>query len=294
MGNNRRIMGILLGMALALVLTAGCAGSEEGPTSQDGPRGPAGPQDPGATPTPAAAPTPTPGGAGLDVDERMVVRNADMSIVVEDVEDAVGRVTAAVDELDGTVLESRRQGQGEDFQSAFMSFRVPSERLDEALSRVREIAGSVESERVTSQDVTEEFVDVQARLENLRATEQRLTQLYERADSVGQVLEVERELTRVRGDIESLEGRLQVLQRTTATSRVNLEIRPEPEEEPLSDPGWTPEETWRRAVRGLSDFGQGLADFLIFAAVFSPVWGTVLVVAGAAAWWGRKHRRARR
>ena len=141
--------------------------------------------------------------ADADVVERKIVTNVDMNIRVDDVNDAIEEVTNFVDASGGFVVSvSRTEDEDETF--AFMSFRVPSTILESTLSRVRDISERVERENRSSQDVTTEFVDVEARLGNLRAAEEQLLVLFERSGKVSDVLEVQRELTNVRGQIESL------------------------------------------------------------------------------------------
>ena len=98
--------------------------------------------------------------------ERKIVRNADMSIVVDDVDTVVSRVTALVAEQQGFVVHSSRFGAGDE-ERANMSFRVPSEGLDAVLAQVREWANNVENEQTSARDVTEEFIDTEARLNSL-------------------------------------------------------------------------------------------------------------------------------
>ena len=128
-----------------------------------------------------------------------------MNVRVDDVNGAMELVTDLVDTSGGFVVSvSRTEDEFESF--AFMSFRVPSTILESTLSRVRDISERVERENRSSQDVTTEFVDVEARLGNLRAAEQQLMVLFERSGKVSDVLEVQRELTNIRGQIESLQG----------------------------------------------------------------------------------------
>ena len=158
--------------------------------------------------------------------------------------DAMEAVTNLVDTSGGFVVSvSRTEDEFESF--AFMSFRIPSNDLEAILSRVRDISERVERENRSSQDVTTEFVDIEARLGNLRAAEQQLMVLFERSGKVSDVLEVQRELTNMRGQIESLQGRLNYLSQTTATSLVSVWFHPTTSTAPISDPAWSPSETAR-------------------------------------------------
>ena len=228
--------------------------------------------------------------ADADVVERKIVTNVDMNIRVDDVNDAMEAVTNLVDVSGGFVVSvSRTEDEDETF--AFMSFRVPSNNLDATLSRVRDISERVERENRSAQDVTTEFVDIEARLGNLRAAEEQLLVLFERSGKVSDVLEVQRELTNVRGQIESLQGRLNYLSQTTATSLVSVWFHPTTSTAPISDPAWSPSETARGATRGLAAFGRWSADVAITVAIFSPVWVPIIVLVLVLVLWDQRRQR---
>ena len=226
-----------------------------------------------------------------DVVERKIVTNVDMNVRVDDVNGAMELVTDLVDTSGGFVVSvSRTEDEFESF--AFMSFRVPSNNLEVTLSRVRDISERVERENRSSQDVTTEFVDIEARLGNLRAAEQQLMVLFERSGKVSDVLEVQRELTNIRGQIESLQGRLNYLSQTTATSLVSVWFHPTTSTAPISDPAWSPSETARGATRGLAAFGRWSADVAITVVIFSPVWVPIVaIVLGVVLWDQRRQRK---
>ena len=225
-----------------------------------------------------------------DVVERKIVTNVDMNVRVDDVNGAMELVTNLVDTSGGFVVSvSRTEDEFESF--AFMSFRVPSNNLEVTLSRVRDISERVERENRSSQDVTTEFVDIEARLGNLRAAEQQLMVLFERSGKVSDVLEVQRELTNMRGQIESLQGRLNYLSQTTATSLVSVWFHPTTSTAPISDPGWSPSETARGATRGLAAFGRWAADVAITVAIFSPVWVPIVVIVLGVVLWDQRRQR---
>ena len=228
--------------------------------------------------------------ADADAVERKIVTNVDMNIRVDDVNDAIEEVTKLVDASGGFVVSvSRTEDEDETFAS--MSFRVPSNNLDATLSRVRDISERVERENRSAQDVTTEFVDIEARLGNLRAAEEQLLVLFERSGKVSDVLEVQRELTNVRGQIESLQGRLNYLSQTTATSLVSVWFHPTTSTAPISDPAWSPSETARGATRGLAAFGRWAADVAITVAIFSPVWVPIIVLVLVLVLWDQRRQR---
>ena len=249
------------------------------------------PGAPGAPGNPGQpGPAGMPGQSGAESIQRKIVTNVDMNVRVDDVNKAMEAVTQLVDASGGFVVSvSRNEDEFESY--AFMSFRVPSNNLEATLARVRGLSERVERENRSSQDVTTEFVDVEARLGNLQAAEQQLMVLFERSGKVSDVLEVQRELTNIRGQIESLQGRLNYLSQTTATSLVSVWFHPTTDPAPVADPGWSPSETARDATRGLARFGRWFVDVVITIAIFSPVWVPIVVLIAALVLWDQRRQR---
>ena len=211
-----------------------------------------------------------PAGEAADV-ERKVVIDVYISMVVGDVSEAVASVTRLVREQNGYIVSSDNDYSPGD-ERADISFRVPSDSLEDSLEVLRRVGERVTSEEWRSTDVTEEFVDLRARIMNLEATEQQLLELFERADKMSDVLEVQREVTNIRGQIERLSGRLNLLRTTTDTSLVTVYMFAANSAVAIGDPGWSPAATANRALRGLAGFGRWFSDVLITLGIFSPVW----------------------
>ncbi len=162
-------------------------------------------------------------GTAASVD-RVIVRTVDASLVVSDVPAAVASIEDLAVSMDGWVVSASRGSEN----FGFVSFRVPAQLLDEAMARVRDLAVTVESENAQSRDVTDEYVDLTARLRNQVATEGALLELLDRAESVEDALEVRRELTAVREEIERLQGRVKLIEQTAAYSLVSVSLRRAP------------------------------------------------------------------
>ena len=162
--------------------------------------------------------------AQLVTQERIIIRTVDMAIVVTDIQNTTDAVSTMAQDMGGWVVSSNR------FQKhrGFVSFRVPSGRLDEAIGRLRDMAVEVKSEVSDSRDVTDEYFDLKARLDNQEATETALVRLLDRAETVEDALKVQQALTGVREEVERLQGRIKLLEETSAFSlvRVTLELRP--------------------------------------------------------------------
>ena len=158
--------------------------------------------------------------AALVSQRRIIVRTADMALVVDDVSRAVDEVGRLAERMGGWVVSSDRSTR----HSGFVSVRVPAESLEEMIDDLRELAVEVQSEVTTSKDVTDEYVDTTARLTNQQATQAALIRLLERAEKVEDALKVQNELTRVQEEIERLQGRIKFLEQTSAFSLVNVRL----------------------------------------------------------------------
>ncbi len=158
--------------------------------------------------------------ASVASQNRIIVRTVGMGLVVNDVADTVDRVADVAQGLGGWTVSSDRNV----IHHGSVSVRVPAQQLDEAVSRIRALGVRVEWESSNSQDVTDEYVDSNSRLRSLRATEEALLGLLERATDVEDALEVQRELSELQAEIESLQGRIKFLQETAAFSLINVEM----------------------------------------------------------------------
>lgn len=158
--------------------------------------------------------------ASVASQNRIIVRTVGMGLVVNNVADTVDQVAETAQSLGGWIVSSDRNV----IHHGSVSVRVPAQQLDEAVSRIRALGVRVEWESSNSQDVTDEYVDSSSRLRSLRATEEALLGLLERATDVEDALEVQRELSELQAEIESLQGRIKFLQETAAFSLINVEM----------------------------------------------------------------------
>jgi hypothetical protein len=280
---KRLIIGLAL-MALTLVAVS-CAKA---------------PPAPEVVPTPAPVPMPEEGplvmwGGDKDessgtvvldtTEERMIVRTGEISLVVEDVAQSVEEIAQLAASYGGYVVSSNIYGEEEDMKGR-ISIRLPDERFDQALAELRDLAVRVESESTSSEDVTEEYIDLESRLKNAEATEQQYLVLLEKAEDVEDILRIYESLSQVRQEIEQIKGRMLYLERTSSMSLISVRLEPEATAKPLIRAGWNALEILKSAARGLVITGQVLGTIAIWLVIFIPIWGTIL---GIILW--RRHRR---
>jgi PKD repeat protein len=157
-------------------------------------------------------------------DDRMIVRTGNMSIVVEDVTNAITRITGLAESNQGYVVSSNSWRDNERL-SGTITIRIPAEGFSSIMKQIGDLAVEVNSQTTTAQDVTEEYVDLTAKLKTLEATEQQLLTIMAKAEKVEDILAVQAQLTNIQTQIEQTKGRMQYLEKTSAMSliAVNLE-----------------------------------------------------------------------
>ncbi|MFC1905678.1 DUF4349 domain-containing protein [Chloroflexota bacterium] len=278
-------------LILAVFLAVGCAAPESSSST---------------VPIPGSAPAPAPMAPAMERDasgaaiynrseetanlqsvDRKIIRTGHITLEVADIAKSIDEVTAIASELGGYVVSSNRRGN-EDKISGSVSIRVPANRFDDAFIKLRAIALKVPYEGTNSQDVTEEYTDLQARLRNLEATESQFLALLDKAKTVEDILKVQRELSNVRGNIEQVKGRIQYLDRTTDMSFIEVMLQ---EEKTVGKDGWNILETLKSAVNGLIGFSKVIANIVIWLIIFIPLWAIVWAIVFFIRRWRKKAKR---
>jgi len=213
--------------------------------------------------------------------ERMIIYTVEMSLIVKNTGTALEQIESLAAEMGGFVSDSsswKEEGQ----LRARVSLRVPAASLDEALAQIRDLALDIESESRSSQDVTEDFTDLEAQLRNRQAYEQELLELLTaRREATGEtedLLEVYRELTRIRGEIEQIQGRMNYLSNLSALATVNINLTPDVLTQPVVVGKWQPQGTALKAIQALVDAFKFLVDALIWIALYIlPILAIILL-----------------
>ena len=243
------VIGILFLLGLLIAGILGCGGWEESQDATTESYDPAATAAPAAAAAPTAAPAatfaPAPTAAPAPAEmadetraavtsavskvqpspatrNRVIVHTGNMLLVVDDVAGSVDRITGMAREFGGWVVNSDRTSR----HRGFVAIRVPAESLTGVMDRLEGTAIDVKARSLTSEDVTDEYVDSQSRLVSLRETERVLLELLGRADDVEDALKVQQEITQLQVQIEELQGRINFLEETAAYSllMVSLEL----------------------------------------------------------------------
>lgn len=220
---------------------------------------------------------------GAPVDDARIVRTGWLSLRVTDLEPAVGSAHDRIIALGGYVSASN-QVNTEDASSATVTYRVPVDRWEDALAALRDVADEVVDERTEAVEVTSQIVDLDARIRNLRASETALIGILEQATRIPDVLEVQRELTATREQIEQLEAQKALLEDQADLATITATFGVEVVAVTQAATGWDPGTIIDEAAASLVELLQGLATAGIwFVIVVLPVLLAVAVV-GLVAW----------
>ena len=220
---------------------------------------------------------------------RKVVKTANLGLRAEEVRQSAAQAQQVAAAAGGSVLSSQVY-KNSDSVTAQLILSVPSEEFERVLDDLRSLGDKVTTDSISGQDVTEEYVDLESRERNLRATEESLLRLYDRAQNVEEALSIQRELTNVRGEIEMVQGRIRYLDQHTAYSQITLDIQPLMSPPPPG-PSWDPGDVVARAWGASLGVLQTIATALISAIVFG--WWLAPVLVGGLLWWRRRNRGSR-
>jgi hypothetical protein len=234
---------------------------------------------------PADAPAPEAAEAAEAKVSRKVIYNATLDLAVDDLDAASAKVGAMLASSGGYIAEETMTGSPGATRTRFWRLRVPIDGFDGFVTSVMALGELVNFNR-TSQDVTAEFYDIEARIKNKQVQEQTLQKmLEERSGHLEEVLKVETELSRVRGEIEQMQGRIRVLQNLSALATLTLTLREHERFQPaapvVADFPTQVARTWQESVTRLVDVGQALVLFAVGQAVWLPFWALGLLAAWA-------------
>ena len=207
---------------------------------------------------------------------RKIVANASMTLIVSNTETMVEQIEALLNQVGGYLSDANlyKSSYGDaELLRGTLTVRVPADQLGAVMEQLRETAVDVRSENLTREDVTDQYSDVEAQLRNLRNTENELqallTEVRERPNSTPEdIMAVYNNLTIIRGQIEQLQGRQNMLDNLIGLSTLTLELIPDAINQPLVDAGWRPALVVREATRALVDTLEFLGSAVIWFAVY--------------------------
>lgn len=211
-----------------------------------------------------------------DVEDRLVVRETNMSLLVDDVRTTSDQILNYVDEQGGYMVNSSIS-QPEEAPYGTIVVRIPSDNLRETMDYFRSLAIKVSSEFISGRDVTDQYEDIESRLVTLEKTKARFEEIMDQAVKIDDILRVQREIINLQSQIDNLKGRQQLLEGTARLAKITIHISTDEIALP-----YTPSETFRPNVifklawRSLVRNSRKIATAVIWIAVYSVVWVPVL------------------
>ncbi|MFA6382822.1 MAG: DUF4349 domain-containing protein [Parcubacteria group bacterium] len=272
-GNNRKIIFIVVGvLVLALaVLTVlknmGQSGTSSLPSgslsgnsvSFDSPA-PSMKSSGMAVQRETAAPVATDESAA-EITDKKIIKNGNLSLKVNSVDDASRRISDITKTNGGEVSSSNFYQTAKNVKSGTITVKVPVANFEKAFADLKKVATLVVQESTTGQDVTEQYTDLQAQLRNKQAEEQSFAKILERSGTIDEILKVTRELSRVRGEIERLQGRIKFMDLQTDMSSITVSLS-EDESITFAD-SWRPWQVVKETFNSLVKDVQKFINFLI-------------------------------
>lgn len=214
--------------------------------------------------------------------ERLVIQNADLSIVVIDPEAKMDAIGKMAEDMGGFVVSKnvfqRTTGNNIKVPEGDITVRVPAENLEQALEQIKEDAVEVQNENRSGQDVTREYVDLQSRLKTHEQAAEQLSEILEEKTESEEVIEVFNQLVYHREQIEMLKGQINYYEEAAALSAISVHVSAEETLQPLEIAGWRPAGVARDALQTLINFFQGFANFLIWLIILIIPAGLIILL----------------
>ncbi|MCU1272005.1 MAG: hypothetical protein JWN74_3299 [Acidobacteriaceae bacterium] len=217
--------------------------------------------------------------------ERKMIRTASMDLLVTNPRQTSEKIRVLAEQAGGFLVSSETNG-GENASSASLTIRVPVDKFEQVRAQIRSLGLRVESEKLEAQDVTKQYVDLAARLRNLRAQETQYLGILKQARTVKDTVEVSDKLNEVRGEIEQQQAEFDALSKQVSTVALTVSLRAEAEAQ-LFGLHWRPLYQLKLAVRdgtdGIGDYATAMASFVFYIPAILLWLATILI--GAAVLW---------
>lgn len=210
--------------------------------------------------------------ATADESNQMIVKNATLSILVDDPSQSLSDIMQMASDMGGYTVSSSRyrsySSSGDTFPAANVVIRVPADKLNTAMDQIKAMTGDaakyVTNESVTGEDVTKAYTDLQSRLRNLQQAADELSKMYEKAEKADDVLAIYNQKMQVTEQIEVIKGQMQYYEEASATSSITIDLEAKASVQPITVAGWQPTGIMRDALQALVNFLKGFVNFLIY------------------------------
>ena len=220
--------------------------------------------------------------------QRMVIKDAEMELLVDNTDAAMAQVTQMANDYGGYIISAQTWFTGE-HKFATVRLGVPSGNFETVLNNLRNLGIKVVKETVSGQDVTAEYVDLETRLTNLEATAERVRGFLDEADTVEEALKVNQQLSQLEGEIEQVKGQMRFYEGRSAFSTITVSLTPQfptptptltptPTPTPTPEPGWNPGATLEKSAGVLETLAKFTVDVLIWLVVIAGPFAIVALI----------------
>jgi len=222
---------------------------------------------------------------------RMIIRNASITLQVNNINQAIEKITQLADRSGGYVVSSNiNQNSLTDGNSyADISIRVPAKGLNNALNELKTFANKTLDESVSGEDITQQYVDLKSQLGNLQKSKEQLEKIMLGAKKTEDVLKVFKQLSATQGQIDVLEGQIKYYNDSVAFSLISIVLKMNPailsEQEKQWQLGEVFTSSYHDLVNGLRHFTYGFIQFVVYFLPFIVLWGFISFIVY---WVGRK------
>jgi len=219
--------------------------------------------------------------------DQKIIRVGSLDLKVSSIDDASEKISQIAKSNEGEIFSSNFYQSGKNVKSGTIEVKVPVGNFEKTFAELKKIANLVVRESTSGQDVTMEYADLQIRLKNKQAEEQSFLKILERSGKIEDVLAATREVARVRGEIESLQGQIKYMESQTDKSTISVSL--------TEDTTITFTDTWRpwqfikETFNGLFKDLQGIVNFIIVLIIrIIPVVILYILILLGLYWIGRK------
>lgn len=211
-------------------------------------------------------------------DSRIIIQTTGLSLQVKDVNQTVKDIQSTAENLGGFLINST-VSQPEDAATGSISIRVPVDKRDEAMTAFKDMAVKVVSESVYSNDITDEYADLESRLEILTKTKTKYEQILDQATQVTDILAVQNQLTSLQTQIDNLKGQQKYYDQAASLTKITVYVSTDELSLPYSPTDeWRPKVIFKNAVRSLISTFRGIGSAIIWIFTFLPIIIPVVVV----------------
>ncbi|MBI4100470.1 DUF4349 domain-containing protein [Candidatus Microgenomates bacterium] len=220
----------------------------------------------------------SPAAPAPEVKDRLVVEESHASLLVKNVAQTLDLIKGKATSLGGYMVESSLD-RPDEATSGQITIRIPNNTLDESLNYFRSLAVKVVSENLRGTDVTDEYVDIDARLKTLEKNKERFEEIMDQAVKIEDILRIQQEILSIQSQIDSLRGQQNYLEKTAQMSKITIFLSTDELSLPYApEQPWRPQVVFKYAVRSMLGNLQNIGSLIIWLIVYAVIWLPIILI----------------